>query len=102
MRVRGYWPLRENRAIPLPIRWADWLTTDDGDGDIGDGGGRGRHGGQVSRGRGGNNKTSGRGSSASGKVFVPINPFTDPASLKALKKSTQLESSGYGGYNLGR
>jgi hypothetical protein len=105
MRVRGYHPLREDRAIPLPIRWVDWLTTDDkdddadGDGDNGDGGGRGRrggHGGQVSHGRGGNNETSGRllrsrgpvpGSSASGKVFIPSNPFTNPASLEALKRS---------------
>ena len=124
MRVRGYWPLREDRAIPLPIHWVDWLTTDDdddngdnrdsddgagggGDGDNGDGGGRGgrgKHGGQVSRGRGerggrgrgGNSETSGRllrshgsvpGSSASGKVFIPSNPFTNPSSLKALKKS---------------
>ncbi|KIL55321.1 hypothetical protein M378DRAFT_91062, partial [Amanita muscaria Koide BX008] len=78
MRVRGYWPLRGDRAIPLPIRWVDWLTTDDDDG------------------RGSNNETSGRllrsrgpvpGSSASGKVFIPSNPFTNPASLKALKKS---------------
>ena len=133
MRVRGYWPLREDRAIRLPIRRVDWLTTDDdddddgddrdsddgggdggdGDGDNGDGGGRGGRGGQGSRGgqvshghggrggrgRGGNghnNETSGRllrsrgpvpGSSASGKVFIPSNPFTNPASLKALKKS---------------
>ena len=121
MRVRGYHPLSEDRAIPLPIRWVDWLTTDDdddddgddrdggdgagdggdggdGDGNNGDGGGGGKHGGQVSRGRGGNNETSGRppslcsrgpvpGSSASGKVFIPSNPFTNPASLKALKKS---------------
>ena len=120
MRVRGYNPLREDRAIPLPIRWVDWLTADDdddddgddrdsddgaggggdGDGNNGDGGGGGRHGGQVSRGRersgDGNNETSGRllrsrgpvpGSSASGKVFIPSNPFTNPASLKALKKS---------------
>jgi hypothetical protein len=116
MRVRGYHPLREDRAIPLPIRWVDWLTTDDddddgaggggdGDGNNGDGGRGGRHGGQVSRGRerggrgrgrGGNNETSGRllrsrgpvpGSSASGKVFIPTNPFANPASLEALKKS---------------
>ena len=128
MRVRGYHPLSEDRAIPLPIRWVDWLTTDDdddddgddrdggdgagdggdggdGDGNNGDGGRGGKHGGQVSRGRkrggrgrGGNNETSGRppslrsrgpvpGSSASGKVFIPSNPFTNPASLKALKKS---------------
>ncbi len=124
MRVRGYWPLREDRAIPLPIRLVDWLTADDdddnngddrdsddgaggggdGDGDNGDGGGRGGHGGQVSRGRGErggrgrgcSNETSRRllrsrgpvpGSSASGKVFIPSNPFTNPASLKALKKS---------------
>ncbi len=123
MRVRGYWPLREDRGIPLPIPWVDWLTDDDdddgddrdrddgggdagdGDGDNGDGGGRGgrsgqgSRGGQVSHGRGGNghnNETSGRllrsrgpvpGSSASGKVFIPSNPFTNPASLKALKQS---------------
>ena len=116
MRVRGYHPLREDRAIPLPIRRVDWLTIDDddyddgddrdsddgaggggdGDGNSGDGGGGGRHGRQVGRGRGGNNETSGRlprsrgpvpGSSASGKVFIPSNPFTNPASLKALKKS---------------
>ncbi|KAF8735347.1 hypothetical protein AX14_002223 [Amanita brunnescens Koide BX004] len=110
MRVRGYWPLQEDRAIPLPVRWVDWLTTDDnddddgdGDGDNGDGGGRGRrggHGGQVSHGRGGNNETSGRllrsrgpvpGSSASGKVFIPSNPFTNPASLEALKRSFEKQ-----------
>ena len=99
MRVRGYWPLREDRAIPLPIRWVDWITADDEDDH--DGGGRGGHGGQVSRGRQvgygrGSNETSGRllrsrgpvpGSSASEKVFIPRNPFTNPASLKALKKS---------------
>ena len=119
MRVRGYHPLSEDRAIPLPIRWVDWLTTDDdddndgddrdggdgagdggdsgdGDGNNGDGGGGGKHGGQVSRGRGGNNETSRRllrscgphpGSSASGKAFIHSNRFTNPASLKALKKS---------------
>ncbi|KIL62950.1 hypothetical protein M378DRAFT_80363, partial [Amanita muscaria Koide BX008] len=90
MRVRGYWPLREDRAIPLPIRWVDWLTTDDddddddgagggGDGDNGDGSGRGRG---LLRSRG-----PVPGSSASGKVFIPSNPFINPASLKALKKS---------------
>ena len=112
MRVRGYWPLR------VPIRWVDWLTTDDdddddgddgagdggdggdGDGDNGDGGGRGHvgrgHGERGGRGRGGNNETSRRllrscgphpGSSASGKAFIHSNRFTNPASLKALKKS---------------
>ena len=119
MRVHGYWPLRLDRAITLPIRWVDWLTTDDddddgdtrdsddgagdggdGDGDNGDGGGRGQvgrgRGEQGGRGRGGNNETSRRllrscgphpGSSASGKVFIQRNRFTNPASLKALKKS---------------
>ena len=73
MRVRGYWPLRKDRAIPLPISsvTVDWLH------------GRGRV-----TGRGGNNATSGvPDSSVSGKVFIPTDPFTNPASLKALKQS---------------
>ena len=49
MRVRSYWPLREDRAIPLPIRRVDWLTPD---GDNGDDDGNGEHSEQVSRGRG--------------------------------------------------
>ena len=78
MRVRGYWPHRGDRAIPSPIAWVQWL--DDGDG------GRG----------GSNNETGGRllrshgpvpGSSASGKVFIPKNPFTNPLALKGLKES---------------
>ena len=93
IRVRGYWPLREDRAIPLPIRWVDWLTTDDddggggGDGDNGDGGGRVGRGGHGRQDRRGGQVSRGRGSTASGKVFIPSNPFTNPASLEALKKS---------------
>ena len=99
MRVRGHWPLREDRPIPLPIRWVHWLRRD-GDGDDG-GGGRGE------RGRGGNdhNKGPGKnerrpsgdtggegggpvpGSSSSGQVFIPTNPFTNPAALQTLKES---------------
>jgi len=115
MRVRGFWPLREDRAIDLPIERVDWLVDGDGDdsddddgGDVnnGDGGGRERGGraGQGGRGRGNghnqrpdNHDTGGgrhlrsRGpvpdSSLSGKVFTPTNPFTNPVSLQALKKS---------------
>ena len=103
MRVRGYWPLREDQAIPLPIQWVDWLTIDDDNNNDGDHGGRGGQsrggrgrGKRGGHGRGSNNETSSRllrshgpvpGSSASGKVFTPSNPFTNPALLKALKKS---------------
>jgi hypothetical protein len=111
MRVRGYWPLRKDRAMPLPIRSVDWLTTDNNDGDNRDSdngggcsghasGGRGRggrrRGGRSRRDRCGNNETGGPhlrsrapvpGSSGSGKVFIPSNPFANPASLEALKKS---------------
>lgn len=71
MRVRGYWPLRADRAVPLPIAWADWIDDDDG----GNSGRRLRSRGPV------------LGSSASGKVFIPTNPFTDPTALQALKES---------------
>ncbi|KAK2461027.1 hypothetical protein APHAL10511_006968 [Amanita phalloides] len=67
MRVRGYWPLREDRAVPLPIAWVDWIEDDDGDN--GDGGRRGRgrgrgHGRGRSRGHGrgrGRGRGHGRG-----------------------------------------
>ena len=93
-----------DRPIPLPIAWVDWI----GDGRVGRGrGGRGRsrgHGRGHGRGDGnghnhgtGENETdSGRrlrsrghapGSSASGKVLIPTNPFTDPTALQALKES---------------
>jgi len=111
MRVRGYWPHRADRAIPLPIPWVHWL--DDGHGDNGDddngGGGNGgnadgrNHGGRG-RGRGGrdgrggsNNETNGGRhlrssgpvpiSSASRNLFIPKNPFTNPATLEGLKES---------------
>ena len=98
MRVRGFWPLREDRAIGLPIEQVDWLV-DGGDGNNGDDG----RGGQDGCGRGGHNQRPGtletgggrhlrsRGpapdSSLSGKVFIPTNPFTNPVSLQALKQS---------------
>ena len=115
--MRGYWPLREDRAIRYPITWVDWLTDeeDNDDGDNGVGGRRGRRGGRERGGRGrgrghggrgygeqggrghsSNKHASGRvpcrrapvsGSSPSGKVFIPTNPFTNPAELEALKKS---------------
>lgn len=101
MRVRGYWPLREDRAIPSPVSWVDWLDDDNDDGDDGDGDGsrgRGCRGGGNGHNQGpANDKIgSGRllrsrrpdlGSSTSGKVFIPTNPFTDPAALQALKES---------------
>lgn len=93
MRVRGFWPLRKDRAIDLPIEQVDWLV-DGGDGNNGDGG----RGGQGGRGRGGHNQRPGThetglrscpapDSSLSGKVFIPTNPFTNPVSLQALKQS---------------
>jgi hypothetical protein len=103
MRVRGYWPHRADRAIPLPITWVDWLDDDDGDDGNGRGrggrGGRGGHGGRG--GRGGSNKESGSerllrspgapGSSASGKMFIPKNPFANPSTLKGLKESFEKQ-----------
>ena len=100
MRVRGFWPLREDRAIDLPIERVDWLVNGDSDGgdhggNNGDGGRRG-HGGNGHNQRPGTHETSGgrrlrsRGpvpdSSLSGKVFIPTNPFTNPVSLQALKQ----------------
>ena len=76
MRVRGYWPLRADRPIPLPIAWVDWI----GDGRVGRG--RGDGSGRRLRSRG-----LVPGSSASGKVFIPMNPFTDPTALQTLKES---------------
>ena len=70
MRVRGFCPLREDRAINLPIERVAWLV-DGGDGNNGDGGVRGR----------------GAVPDSSGKVFIPTNPFTNPVSLQALKES---------------
>jgi len=90
MRVRGYWPHRADRAIPLPIPGVQWL--DDGDGR--------NHGGRGRGGRGGSNDENGGGhhlrshgpvpgSSASGRMFIPKNPFTNPAALKGLKEFLQ-------------
>ena len=110
MRVRGYWPLRGDRAIDLPIPWVDWLeSSGDGDGDNGDGdngnggrgggrGAQGRRGAQGARGRGrggSNNETGSRLLRSHGpvpgpserEVFIPMNPFTNPASLQALKQT---------------
>ena len=94
-RVRAHWPLSRDRAITSPILWVPWINP-----------GRGR-----GRGRGGNGRGQGRGnsgpsvdmgghqlrsnvrssavpgSSASRKVFIPTNPFTNPATLEALKDS---------------
>ena len=91
MRVRGFWPLREDRAIDLPIKRVDWLVDDDGgDGNNGDGGGRGRGNNGYNQ-RPGFHETGGGpaapDSSLSGKVFIPTNPFTNPVSLQALKES---------------
>ena len=84
MRVRGYWPLRKDRAITLPMSsvMVDWLHPRGC-------GGQGDRGGVIVRGSNShNNETSGvPGSSASGKVFIPTDPFTNPASLEALKQS---------------
>jgi len=81
MRVRGFWPLREDRAIALPIKRVDWLV-DDGDHNQ----------------RPGTHETSGGRQlrshglvpnfTLSGKVFIPTNPFTNPVALEALKQSS--------------
>ena len=111
--MRGFWPLCEDRSIPSPIPWVDWIDDgDDGDDDNrgGRGGGRGRGRGGRGRGRGGNGHNQGPGnnesgpsgdtgggrqlrssgpvpgSSVPGKMFIPTNPFTDPAALQALKE----------------
>ena len=81
-RTPGFWPLRKDQleAIPLPIPDNDGDDGDDNCGGDGCGG----------RGRGG---TSGHlrgpvpGFNASENVFIPSNPFTNPASLEALKQS---------------
>ena len=63
--VRGYWPLRADRPIPLPIAWVDWI----GDGRVGRGDGSGR-------------RLRSRGPvPGSRKVFIPTNPFTDRTAL---------------------
>ncbi|KAF8342348.1 uncharacterized protein EI90DRAFT_2904177, partial [Cantharellus anzutake] len=110
MRVRGHWPQRRDRAIPLPVSGVHWINDDGdrgvsgsghGDGDArrgrrGRGRGRGRGGNGYNQGPGNNEAGGGRllrsggpvaGSSASGKVFIPTNPFTNPSALQALKES---------------
>jgi hypothetical protein len=95
-RVRAHWPLNRDRAIPSPILWVPWIVP--GHGGRGGRGGNGRGQGRGNTGDsspsveiGGHqlrsNVRSGAipGSSASGKVFIPTNPFTNPATLKALK-----------------
>ncbi|KAF8331363.1 uncharacterized protein EI90DRAFT_2920180, partial [Cantharellus anzutake] len=94
MRVRGRWPLRGDRAIPLPISWVHWIN-DHGDRGVSGGGHDGR-GGRGRRGPSNNEAGGGRllrshgpvpGSSAFGKVFIPTNPFANPSELQALKES---------------
>ena len=72
--VRGYWPPRADRPIPLPIAWVDWI----GNGRVGRGRGHGRGDGSGRRLR---SRGPVPGSSASGKVFIPTNPFTDRTAL---------------------
>ena len=103
-RVRAHWPLSRDRAIPSPILWVPWI-----DPGRGGRGGRGRGRGRGGNGRGqdrGNTGDSGPsvdigghqlhsnvrtgavpGSSASRRVFIPTNPFTNLATLEALKDS---------------
>ena len=99
-RVRAHWPLSRDRAISSPIPWLPWINPG-GNGPGGGGGGGDGH----SQGRGSSGDSSPSvdigghhlrstvrsravpGSSVSGKVFIPTNPFTNPATLKALKDS---------------
>ena len=104
MRVRGFWPLCKDRAITLPIPFADWInppTQGGGGGDecggcgsrgCGCGCGTGHNQDQGNIGSGPSGDTgSGRHLRShdpvpgSGKVFIPTNPFADPAALQALK-----------------
>ena len=116
MRVRSFWPLHGDRPIPLPISWADWIIPPGVGHGQGRGRGRGRghsrgrgsgRGRGCSRGRGsgrgsGPGDTSGDGrynlrshrhdlgssaNPAPEKVFIPMNPFKNPAALQTLKDS---------------
>ena len=59
MRVRGFWPLCEDRAIPFPIPFANWINPPAQGG--GGGGGRSGRGRGHGRGRGGRGRGRGRG-----------------------------------------
>ena len=101
MRVRGHWPLCEDRVLPLTTPWANWINPPGGNNrGRGHGCSRGRGGGGRGNGRGRNDSnvsgpsgdTSGgrynlRSHDLSGKVFIPTNPFANPAALQALKDS---------------
>ena len=103
MRVRGFWPVNEDRPIPSRILRVPWIA--------GGGGGRGGSSARNGRGRGRRGRNQGRGnrkesgpsgdpdvrhlrsrgpvtsSSAPGKMFTPTNPFADLDTLQALKDS---------------
>ncbi|KAF8335494.1 uncharacterized protein EI90DRAFT_337948 [Cantharellus anzutake] len=86
MRVRGHWPLYEDRAIPLPISWVHWI--DEG-GNRGHSrrrrrgpDGRGHRGRARSRSHRSRARSRGRGRGRGGDGYNQ-----DPSALEALKKS---------------
>ena len=87
MRVRGYWTLRENRPISLPIPWPNWDPRDGGDDD---------HSDDDSDDDADHNKNPDKAnydhpvSSCTTTSFgqqPPTNPFSNPTELQAMKDS---------------
>ena len=91
MRVRGYWPFREDRPISLPIPWPNWDPRDGDDDDYSDDDSDDDHD---------HNKNPDKANydhPASShittpfrqqpKTFTPTNPFSNPTELQAMKDS---------------
>jgi hypothetical protein len=68
MRVRGRWPLIDNREIPCPIPWQEWISNN-GSSDVDD------------------SPSHTCNVPATGYTMTMTNPFDNPAELEALKRS---------------
>ena len=89
--MRAHWPLNRDRPIPSAMPWLPWINPGGGNGHGQGRGSSGDSGPSVDIG-GRHLRSTVRtravpGSSESGDVFIPINPFTNPATRQALKDS---------------
>jgi hypothetical protein len=92
MRVRGYWPLREDRPISLPIPWPNWDSRDGGDdndcsdGDSDDDDDHNKNPDKANYDHSASSRTTTPFGQQS-KTFTPTNPFSNLTELHAMKDS---------------
>ena len=96
MRVRGHWPFREDRPIPLPIPWPKWAPCNGGDDhdDKDDNDDDQNHNPDpTSKSQYDISFSANVGTGQHPKTFTPTNPFSNPAELQVMKDSFAKQSN---------